>query len=198
VKKKAGCLVVGAASLGAVAYVAASISMPVARDADSVTSPPSVSIANPAVLATPVAQVTRSVSPSAAPVPTFESAPATQASATQLPVAGHPITLTDANFVAEVLQSSKPVLVDFWAEWCQPCRAIAPIIQQLAHDFGDSAVVGKLDVDANHKVASLLKVQALPTLYIFKDGRIVDRIVGLASPDEIATRLARFVDQLTT
>ncbi len=105
-----------------------------------------------------------------------------------------PITLTDSNFVEQVLKSSKPVLVDAWAAWCIPCRAMAPAIDDLAEVFGRDAIVGKLNVDENPQVARALQIESLPTLLIFKDGRIVDQIVGMASKEKISQRLLAVVD----
>ena len=183
--KKAGCMVVGATVIAAVAYFLVFMATPINRESDDQASN--------VPAAAPTAQVRVSESSNVEPVPMRESAPADVA-----PAVTQPVTLTDANFIDEVLQTSKPVLVDFWAEWCQPCRAMAPVIEQLAHDFGDGAIVGKLDVEANPKVASALEVQTLPTLLIFKDGKVVDEIVGLVPAHDIAERLERFVDQPTT
>jgi thioredoxin 1 len=89
--------------------------------------------------------------------------------------------VTDADFESEVLQSSKVVLVDFWAEWCAPCRMIAPVVQDIATEMGDRVKVLKLDVDANPGVPGRLGVMSMPTLIIFKNGLPVDRTVGYRS-----------------
>jgi len=85
---------------------------------------------------------------------------------------------TDDNFEAEVLKSPTPVMVDFWATWCGPCRAIAPIIDELATSFSGRLVVGKVNIDEHMRVASKLHVDKIPTIVIFKGGKEVDRMVG--------------------
>src|SRR5215471_7713975 len=89
--------------------------------------------------------------------------------------------VTDADFESEVLQSGKVVLVDFWAEWCAPCRMIAPVVQALADELGDRLKVVKMDIDANPRVREQLGVMSIPTLIVFKDGRPADRTVGYRS-----------------
>ncbi len=89
-----------------------------------------------------------------------------------------PIEVNDANFSQQVLGSDKPVLVDFWAEWCGPCKMIAPTVEQLAGEYAGKLNVAKLDVDANPETAMQFGVHSIPTLLIFKDGRVVDEIVG--------------------
>lgn len=105
------------------------------------------------------------------------------------------VTLTDANFASEVLESDQPVLVDFWATWCGPCRIIAPIIVELADDFEGKAKVGKLDVDHNPKTAMQYGVRSIPTLLFFKDGQVVDQLVGSASKKVLAAKLEGLTGQ---
>ena len=89
------------------------------------------------------------------------------------------VQITDANFEEEVVKSATPVLVDFWAEWCQPCRRLAPTIEKLATDYAGKIKVGKLDTDANHATASKFGISAIPTVILFKGGEIAHKLVGL-------------------
>ncbi len=86
---------------------------------------------------------------------------------------------TDANFEEEVIKSGVPVLVDFWAEWCQPCRRLAPTIEKLAGDYANKVKVGKLDTDSNHATASKYAISAIPTVLLFKGGQVTQKFVGL-------------------
>ena len=90
------------------------------------------------------------------------------------------LELNDSIFEEKVLQSDKPVLVDFWAEWCGPCRMVGPIIDELSKDFEGKAVIGKIDVDANQEFAAKYGVRNIPTVLLFKDGELVSRQVGVA------------------
>ena len=101
-----------------------------------------------------------------------------------------PVTLTDANF-AQVVSGKLPVLVDFWAPWCGPCRMVAPSVEQLAREFDGRAVVGKLNVDENHTVTGRYNIMSIPTLLIFKNGAVVDQIVGAQPLEALRRRLAR-------
>ena len=98
-------------------------------------------------------------------------------------------TLTDANFQKEVLENSQPVLVDFWADWCGPCHMIAPTIEEIAVDFEGRAKVGKLDVDANGKIAGQYGIRSIPAILLFKDGQVVDQVIGVAPKSELTNKL---------
>ena len=89
------------------------------------------------------------------------------------------LELTDQNFETEVLKSDKPVLVDFWAEWCMPCRMLTPTIEKLAKDYNGKIKVGKLDTDANRDVSMRFGISAIPTVILFKDGKVAQKFVGL-------------------
>ncbi|MBN2476749.1 MAG: thioredoxin [Pirellulales bacterium] len=89
--------------------------------------------------------------------------------------------LTDANFQTEVLDSDQPVLVDFYATWCGPCQTMAPVVADVAGDYEGRAVVGQLDVDQNPSIADRYGIASIPTFLVFKDGQVVDRIVGSTS-----------------
>lgn len=102
---------------------------------------------------------------------------------------GHPVTVTDATF-EQFIAAPKPVLVDFWATWCPPCRAIAPTLEQLAAESNGRYVIGKLDVDENQQTAARFRIEGIPTLLIFKGGKLVDRLVGAQPKQAIAQRLA--------
>lgn len=100
-----------------------------------------------------------------------------------------PITLTDDNFSTEVLQAGLPVLVDFWATWCGPCRVIAPIVRELSSEYEGRAKVGKLDVDTAQKTAAEFGIRSIPTLLIFKEGKVADQIIGAVPKGQITEKL---------
>ena len=111
------------------------------------------------------------------------------ASSTAAP--SHPIAVTDASFARDVLGAgSTPVLLDCWAPWCGPCRAIAPVMDQLAAESGGRYVVGKLNVDENQRTAARFRVEGIPMLLFFKNGKLVDQIVGMAPKAAIQQKLA--------
>lgn len=100
-----------------------------------------------------------------------------------------PINFTDDNFDSEVIKSDKPVLVDFWAVWCGPCRMIAPIVEELAAEYEGKAKIGKLDVDNNQQISIKYGVRSIPTILIFKDGQIKDTIIGAVPKNMIVQKL---------
>lgn len=101
----------------------------------------------------------------------------------------HTQTLSDSNFEESVLKANVPVLVDFWAEWCGPCRMIAPTVDAVAEDYRGRATVGKLNVDDNPATAAKFGIRSIPTLLVFKDGEIVDQIVGVADRSTLQAAL---------
>jgi thioredoxin 1 len=101
----------------------------------------------------------------------------------------HPIHTTDATFEQDVIKSDKPVLVDFTATWCGPCRMIAPIIDELAGEYAGKAVFAKMDVDENPEVSMNFGIRSIPTLMVFKNGQVVDQIIGAVGKDKILQKL---------
>jgi thioredoxin 1 len=101
----------------------------------------------------------------------------------------HPIEITDANFEQEVLKSDIPVLIDFWAVWCGPCKMIAPFVEELAGEYEGKVKVGKVDVDNNPQISMNYGIRSIPTLLIFRDGKIADQIIGAVPKQAIAQKL---------
>ena len=97
--------------------------------------------------------------------------------------------VTDATFEEEVIKSDRPVLVDFWAEWCAPCRMLAPVVQEIAEEFGDRIRVYKLDLDTNPQTPARYNVRAVPTLLFFRNGEVADQLVGAVPKARIVEKL---------
>jgi len=103
------------------------------------------------------------------------------------------VKLTDATFDAEVTSSDKPVLIDFWAEWCGPCRMVAPIVESLAEDYVGKVKVAKLNVDENPQVSRRFNIRSIPTLLLFKDGELKETAIGLRPKPQLEQLLDRYV-----
>ena len=101
---------------------------------------------------------------------------------------GKAIEITDANF-EEIISGDQPVLVDFWAEWCGPCKMIGPVVEQMAAEYEGKAIIGKVDVDSNPSVAQAFGIRSIPTLLFFKDGQIVDKQIGAVPKAVLAQKL---------
>ncbi|HEY5894330.1 MAG TPA: thioredoxin [Chthoniobacterales bacterium] len=102
-----------------------------------------------------------------------------------------PIVIDSTNFPTEVLQSTQPVLVDFWATWCGPCKMIAPVLDEIATETQGKYKIAKVDVDQNPALADAFSIRSIPTLLIFKDGQVVDQIVGLSSKASLLGKLEK-------
>ena len=100
-----------------------------------------------------------------------------------------PIALTDENFEREVLESAAPVLVDFWAAWCGPCKMIAPIVEELSSEYEGKAKICKIDVDSAQKTANDFGIRSIPTLLIFKEGKVADQLIGAVPKQQITEKL---------
>ena len=100
-----------------------------------------------------------------------------------------PVHVTDDTFEAEVVQSDKPVIVDFWATWCGPCKMIAPILEEIAGEYADQVKVAKLDVDSNNITAGKYGIMSIPSLLFFKNGEEVDRVIGAIPKSQLMSRL---------
>jgi len=105
-----------------------------------------------------------------------------------------PIELSSKNFEEEVLKANVPVLVDFWAVWCGPCRAIAPVVEEIASEYSGKLKVGKVDVDSNQQLAMQFGIRSIPTLLVFKEGKVVDQIVGAVPKQVLVDRLAKHIN----
>ena len=106
-----------------------------------------------------------------------------------------PLEVTDETFEAEVLNSDKPVLVDFWAEWCGPCRMIAPSVKAIAEEYGDRLKVAKVDTDENPAVPGRYGIVGIPTLMLFKGGNVVERVTGAMPKDRIVAQILPHLDK---
>jgi thioredoxin 1 len=102
--------------------------------------------------------------------------------------------VTTASFEQEVIKSDVPVLVDFWAEWCGPCKMIAPHLDRIAEDYGDKIRIRKVDIEEERALAEKYRVESIPTLMFFKDGKLVDQLIGARPPKEITSRLDNLLE----
>lgn len=105
------------------------------------------------------------------------------------------LILTDQNFSEEVFKSQQPILVDFWAEWCLPCQMIAPILQEIAEEFGKKIRIGKLDVDKNPLISTAFSIDAIPALILFKDGKAVQRFRGVQTKQVIEEAVKSIIEE---
>lgn len=105
-----------------------------------------------------------------------------------------PVEITDSNFQNEVLKSDTPVLLDFWAEWCGPCKMVAPVVEELAKEYDGKLKVGKVDVDSNQQTSMQYGIRSIPTLLIFKGGKVVDQLVGAVPKKMLAEKVAKHLN----
>ena len=104
------------------------------------------------------------------------------------------VAVTDASFQSDVLDASKPVLVDFWADWCGPCKMIAPLVDEVAKEFVGRLKVGKVDVDSNQTVANQFGIRSIPTLLVFKGGKVVEQLVGVIPKKALVDKLSKHLN----
>ena len=107
--------------------------------------------------------------------------------------AAHPVAVTDKDFADEVLQSDTPVLVDFWAEWCGPCRVLGPVIESLSQEYDGKVKIAKVDVDSSQQVAMQYGIRSIPTVMLFDKGQIVDTLVGVRPKSDYETSLRKVI-----
>ncbi|MEW5702850.1 MAG: thioredoxin [Candidatus Zixiibacteriota bacterium] len=105
-----------------------------------------------------------------------------------------PVEVTDATFKSEVLDSTVPVLVDFWAEWCGPCKMIAPVVAELAQDYEGRLKVAKIDVDRNNAIAGQFRIMSIPSLLLFKGGQKVDQVIGAVPKQSLVSKIESILD----
>lgn len=105
------------------------------------------------------------------------------------------IEITDVNFEEVVMKAKKPVLVDFWAEWCNPCKRMVPIIDELSNEYLETAIIGKMDVDSNPKTSSKLGIRNIPAMFFFKNGEIVDKQIGVVPKSVFVEKLNKQIQQ---
>jgi thioredoxin 1 len=105
-----------------------------------------------------------------------------------------PVEITDSNFQNEVLQSDMPVLLDFWAEWCGPCKMVSPVVEELAKEYDGKLKVGKVDVDSNQQTSMQYGIRSIPTLLIFKGGKVVDQLIGAVPKKMLAEKVAKHLN----
>ena len=108
-------------------------------------------------------------------------------------MAGNTVTVTDATFADDVLGSDKPVLVDFWAEWCGPCKMVAPVLEEIAGQHGDKLTIAKLNIDENPQIAQQYQVMSIPTMSVFQGGKVVKTIVGAKPKSALLKDLADYI-----